>query len=146
MVSSKFSSKALEQKTPPHCKPCPPPSDVYIRPRTPLLYGYWYGQLPSWPDWFAYEFDALPMQILIPSRWFHFTQGQEAPQLNCTFTYQHSPGRWDMMANITPAPDVHRTATGTAPYPILKWEDDAIHVLVTPDEPTDSVDLFIVFS
>lgn len=143
MPSSKFSTKALEQKTPPHCKPCPPPSGIYRRPRTPLLFGHWYGPLPSWPDWFHFEFDSLPLHILIPDRWFNYAGPFDVPGLSCTFTYQLNPGRWDLSAQIHPAAGLTHSATGTAPYPPLKWEDDFLHVAITPQTPTDTVSLFV---
>ena len=138
MVSSKFSSKALEQKTPPHCRPCKP-FDIIVPPTTMFASALdWSGDLPSPPFSFNYHFDLVELQPINPRAWYRFKSSSEPPFLQLDWIWQPAPGRWTCTAQITPAPGHLRHAEASIFQAPLHPIQDSASLNLDCEFPTDS--------
>lgn len=146
MVSSKFAAKALEQKTPPHCKPCPPPGPPPSPPHAAFLSGTWQVLFPPPLPPLLAEFAALPLTTMIPGRWWNY-DGRPGPyHLEVDVNWQPDPGSNYVNARITPDNSFVRHATGIHPSAPPEPDFFPMHFTITPEYPADVVTLYVNFT
>lgn len=146
MVSSKFAAKPLEQKTPPHCRPCPPPGPPPSPPHSALLYGRWEAILPFPLPPFAELFDGLPLTTMIPGRWWKYHSRPGPYELFADINWQPNPGSNYIAAWIIPDGSFARHATSIHPAAPPEPDFWPIHFLMVPEHPDDVVTFYVSFT